>query len=490
MNGRPAAGLPLGFGVAIDPDTTIVDERTLLGGVPTRVVHLSDTGAAAWHALLDRPVDSPAAAALARRLTDAGLVHPRPSIAVGRHRLSATVVIPVRDRAALLDRCLAGMGRGYPVVVVDDGSVNPATVAAVAARHGARLVRRPRCGGPAAARNTGLKHADSELIAFLDSDCVPSARWLERLAGHLDDPLVGAVAPRVVAAGADTAAGRYGALFGSLDLGGRESLVGPGARVGYVPSAALLVRRSALRDVTRDGATFDPQLRYGEDVDLVWRLHRAGWRIRYEPLVEVGHYEPVTWRGVLTRRFHYGTSAAALAARHPGALVPLVLHPWPSAVVAAALARRPLLAAACLAGTSVNTARSLRNAGLPATGVLRATAQATRQTWLGAGRYLCQFASPALVGGLMLPGPRRWSRRAAIVTLLLAPALSPAAPPAVGQRPGRLDPLRRALGRLADDVCYGAGVYAGCARVGTVAPLVPCVRWRRRSRVPARTGPR
>ena len=90
----------------------------------------------------------------------------------------------------------------------------------------------------------------------------------------------------------------------------------------------------------------------------------------------------------------------------------------------------------------------------------------------------------------MLPGPRRWSRRAAIVTLLLAPALSPAAPPAVGQRPGRLDPLRRALGRLADDVCYGAGVYAGCARVGTVAPLVPCVRWRRRSRVPARTGPR
>ena len=47
-------------------------------------------------------------------------------------------------------------------------------------------------------------------------------------------------------------------------------------KVSYVPTAALLVRRAALDSVTPGGgAVFDPALRYGEDVDLVWRLHDA-----------------------------------------------------------------------------------------------------------------------------------------------------------------------------------------------------------------------
>lgn len=485
-NRRPTAGLPLGFGVAIDPDTTIVDERTLLGGVPARVVRLSDPGATAWRGLQHGRIDAADAATLARRLTDAGLVHPRPSTAGARRRLTAAVVIPVRDRVTLLDQCLAGIGHKHPVVVVDDNSADPSAVAEVTNRHAAILVRRAHCGGPAAARNAGLEHTDTELVAFVDSDCVPPPEWLERLVGHFDDPLVGAVAPRIVAAGAESPAGRYGALFGSLDLGAREGRVGPEARIRYVPSAALVIRRAALRDVARDGAVFDPGLRYGEDVDLIWRLHQAGWRIRYDPSVEVTHREPLTWRGVLGRRFRYGTSAAPLAAGHPGALAPLVLRPWPSAVVAAVLGRRPVLAAACLTAASVDVRRSLRSVGLPATSALPGAAAAARQTWLASGRYLCQFASPALLTGLMLPGRRRWSRRAAIMSLLLTPALSPAAPPAAGQPPYRLAPPHRALARLVDDMCYGAGVYTGCLRTRTLVPLVPRVRWRRRdASVPA-----
>jgi hypothetical protein len=149
-------------------------------------------------------------------------------------------------------------------------------------------------------------------------------------------------------------------------------------------------------------------------------------------------------------------------------------------VVGAALARRPGIAVACLAMATRAAAGSLRDAGLPASGALGAAAQAVRQTWLGTGRYLCQFAGPALLLCLMLPGRRRWSRRAAVVSLLLAPALSPAAAGGGEQRQRRLDPPRRVLARLADDVCYGAGVYTGCLRVRTVAPLLPRVRWHRR----------
>ena len=75
----------------------------------------------------------------------------------------------------------------------------------------------------------------------------------------------------------------------------------PGSPVAYVPTAALVVRREL--------ATFDPDLRYGEDVDLVWRLVAAGHEVRYEPRVEVRHREPTGWTAALRRRHRYGTAA-------------------------------------------------------------------------------------------------------------------------------------------------------------------------------------
>ena len=187
-----------------------------------------------------------AAATLARKLTDAGLAHPQPPELPARP--DVTVLIPVRDRPVLLDRCLAALGAGYPVLVVDDGSADPAAVAAVAAAHRARLLRRPANGGPGAARNTGLAEVTSDLIAFLDSDCVPEPDWIERLAAHLADPAVAAAAPRIVPLPAGPGwAGRYTAASSCLDLGDQPARVAPGHRVG------LRAHRRAGRAARRPG---------------------------------------------------------------------------------------------------------------------------------------------------------------------------------------------------------------------------------------------
>ena len=485
--------LPVGFRIAFDPDTKQLDGTTLFGGSPARVMRLSPAGVTALAELRDGAIRSTSAAILARRLTDAGLAHPLPP--ASGDPLDVTVIIPVRDRARILDQCLTALGQRYPVIVVDDDSLDTQAVADVAAAHNARLVRRLVNGGAGAARNTGLRaavaahttaperDAEAAIIALIDSDCLPGPGWIDMLAGHFADPLVAAVAPRIVAArtATNTSAGRYTAACGSLDLGDREGRVQPATRLPYVPTAALLVRRAALLDLLPDGTgrldAFDETLRVGEDVDMIWRLHKAGWRIRYDPAVRVAHQEPDSWPALLSRRFQYGTSAAPLSVRHPEAMAPLALHPWPALTVAGLLTRRPLIAGAGFLTSVLTMRRTLRRAGVPTDGLAAAMLDATHQTWLGIGRYATQFAAPALAGFLLTPGgngrARRWGRRAAAASLLLGPPLN-----TWRRRRPDLDPTRFVLGHLADDLAYGAGVWTGSFREHTTVAIRPVIAWR------------
>jgi mycofactocin system glycosyltransferase len=466
---RAAEPVPPGFRIVLDQDAREIGPGLWLGGQPLRLIRLTGSGRAAWEELSAGPVASRAGGLLARRLLDGGLAHPMPPPLATTP--SVTVVIPVYDRAAELERCLAALGNRFPVIVVDDASTNAAGVQAAAARHGARLIVLASNQGPAAARNAGLAAVDTELVALLDSDTVPDNDWIAALAGHLQDPLVGAVAPRITPISPPSWAGRYDAARSPLDLGGRPAGVRPYTRVSYLPTAALLARRTALLAVARDGAVFDPALRVGEDVDLIWRLVAAGWRVRYQPEASVTHREPVGWPALLSRRYRYGTSTAALAGRHRDNVAPLIIQPWYTAAVAAALAGRPALATAALTGTLASARRAIRRAGLPGYRTASTAVDALRQTWLGLGRYATQFAAPAVLLALILGRP--W-RKLAAASLLAGPAVTTWLG---NDRP--LDPVRLTAAALADECAYGAGVLVGCLRHRTARPLIPHTARRR-----------
>lgn len=461
-----AAGpVPRGMPVVLDREVcTFHDGRVLLGGDPGRLLRLRPAGLEAVQALAQGEAAGVAVRALARTLLDGGLAHPRPLPVRLR---DVIVLVPVRDRAEELGRCLAALGRRAPVLVVDDGSLNPSAVAEVCRRYGAELLPRPTNGGPAAARNSGLAATSSPFVALLDSDCVPEGDWLERLLGHLDDPAVAAVAPRVRAAPGPGLLQRYAADRGPLDLGAREAQVRPGGRVPYVPTAALVVRRAALATPPFGPDPFDPDLRYGEDVDLVWRLHDAGWRVRYDPRTVVTHQEPGSWRGWLVRRHRYGTSAAPLAQRHGERLTPLVVAPWPTAAWLLLLGGRPRAGLVAAAIPAVRLHRLLRRNGLPAAVCAATAARTTAQGVVAAGQGLggagLVVAGPLLLAALV---PRR-SRRTAAAALLAPPLLQ-----WVSRRPP-LDPVRRTALCLVDDLAYASGVWRSCLGARTLAALRP-----------------
>jgi mycofactocin system glycosyltransferase len=458
--------LPLGFRVELDPDAKPLRGGGWFGGSPSRVLRLTANGSAAWQELRHGPVCSRRTGLLARRLTDAGIAHPVPPPL--SEKLDLTIVIPVRERVGELDQCLTSLAGSYPVVVVDDASSDELGIRAVADRHGARLIRLPQHMHQAAARNVGTAAADTELIAYVDSDTIPGADWIAALAAHFADPELAAIAPRVVPVAERTSVGRYTTARCNLDLGPRPARVVPYGRVSYLPTAALLVRRRAVLEVAGAQGVFDQAMWTGEDVDLIWRLHQAGWRIRYEPSQRIRHQEPQTWMAILRRRRRAGTSSSLLAVRHPQAATHLFIYPSAAACALAVAARRPILFVTAFAVTVERMRGALCRAGVrdsdlaPAM-LARAAATAAAQTWIGIGRYLIHFA-PWLLGlGLL----RRRTRLAA-AGLTLAPILS-----AWRTRHAPVDPITFSAGYLANEIAYGAGVISGCAHERTSAPLLP-----------------
>lgn len=458
---RATPALPPGFRLTLDDSVRRFDHGSaeqgtvLLGGSPLRLLRLANHGPRQLDAWLAGAAvgDKPGEGTLARRLVDAGVLHPRPGpAALGAD--AVTLVVPVKDNPAGLEQLLDVTGGLAARVVVDDASREPLVHA---------TVRHPHPAGPAAARNTGWRRASTELVAFLDSDTIPEPGWLRSLLPHFNDPAVAAVAPRVRGNPATTGAiGRYETARSALDMGDRPAAVQSMSRVSYVPTAALVVRRSALHEVSG----FDDQLRFGEDVDLVWRLIDHGMTVRYEPEATVWHEPRVSLRSWLRQRFDYGTSAAALAARHPGRLSPARVSRWSAAAWLLVILGHPLAGAALATGSASLLPRKLHDRGVPAPQALalagrghlaagRALADATRRTWwplaLLTRRGRLTLLASAAAGLLATRQHNRHARTAAL--------------------------------RIADDLAYGAGVWAGCIRHRSLAPLLPTLsEWPGRSR--------
>ncbi len=419
-------------------------------------------------------------------LVTRGLAHPAPHANPARSLADVTIVIPVRNRAIALRRLLETVRplsvRGAAVVVVDDGSMDG--TGDVARSFGSTVVRRNKASGPAAARNAGLAKVATPIVAFVDSDTVPIDGWLDLCLSHLDESTgihslasVDLVAPRIVGRTDDTPhrskfaqhLEKYEHVRSPLDLGPDPAIIAPMTSVAYVPSAALVCRTEALRAANG----FDEELQFGEDVDLLWRLHHNGRVLRFEPLAQVGHNHRTDPVEFIRRRLQYGTSAAALDRRHPGLVPPAVLSPWSAGAIALAIAH-PLgviVGAGVVVATAMqlpkkipqlrpSDARALAFRGHLAAG--GQCAEAATRTWFPLTALAACFSRRArwILGlSLIVPGLREHQRR--------NPAL------------GRVAFL--AL-RAVDDAAYGCGVWAGSLRARSIGALLPKIHnWPGRS---------
>lgn len=213
---------------------------------------------------------------------------------------SVSIVVPARDDAPALARCLEALARQtvapLEVVVVDNGSSDG--TAEVARAAGARVVSEPRRGIPAAAAR-GYDAALGDVIGRLDADSVPGPDWVERVATTL---------ARDRGCVAVTGAGRFlelpapvSAVAMALYLGSYYGLAG--LALGGVPlwGSSMGLRRSAWLEVRDQVTRHDPDVH--DDLDLAFALGSRR-RVRLDLGLQVGvSARSLRGLGQLRRRF-------------------------------------------------------------------------------------------------------------------------------------------------------------------------------------------
>ncbi len=228
--------------------------------------------------------------------------------------LSATIIVVSYNKRDYTRLCLTSLLEGDPrpaqIVVVDNGS-HDGTVEFLeeeyrrqAAEAGVEfeLIRNETNLGACTARNQGLERARGDYISFMDNDvAIRSRSWLGRLRDVLEeDETVGIVGPKLVFPFKP-----YDIQFAGAGISrsGRVKYFGRGearddpqhnqrGEMQCLISACWLMKAEVPEQVGGLDEVFNPA--QFEDFDFCYRAREAGWRIVYEPSVEMYHYESVT----------------------------------------------------------------------------------------------------------------------------------------------------------------------------------------------------
>lgn len=232
-----------------------------------------------------------------------------------------SVVVPVYNGEADLPKLINCLqAQTYPAnlleyLLVDNNSCDrtAAILQTSAAQDSRSLTLRPltenKIQGSYAARNTGIRAAAGEILAFTDADCRPQPSWISALIQPFADPDVVIVAGEIVALPGKTLLEQHADRQDTLSQ--KHTLAHPFCPYGQ--TANLAIRRQALERV----GLFRPYLTSGGDADLCWRIQRqnAG-RLEFAPTAIVQHRHRATLQELQSQWRRYGCSNRYLHELH------------------------------------------------------------------------------------------------------------------------------------------------------------------------------
>lgn len=199
---------------------------------------------------------------------------------------SISVIIPFYNAKSSISLCLESLIElNYPrnkleIILVDNGSNDGSEK--IVKEFNVRLIYDGSIRSSYQARNTGIKNAHGDLIAFTDSDCIVSPDWLKNLATYWDDNDIGCFAGEILSYEPKTITEKFSDRYRILEQNG--TLSHP-----YMPFTAT-ANSSYRKEVFSKIGYFNPRLASGGDADFSWRMQKKlGLKIKFIPEAVVYH---------------------------------------------------------------------------------------------------------------------------------------------------------------------------------------------------------
>lgn len=213
-----------------------------------------------------------------------------------------SIVIPVYNQFDYTYNCILQIKRHsgdipYEIIIADDCSTD-LTVNIKKIISGLKVIRNEQNLRFLLNCNNAAKHARGEFILFLNNDTQVQDNWLKPLVDIMQDESVGMTGSKLIYSfGAVQEAGGIIWKDGSAwNFGNKKNREDPEynyvKEVDYISGASIMIRRSLWEEIGGFDERFAPA--YYEDVDLAFEVRKHGYKVVYQPLSLVVHFEGVS----------------------------------------------------------------------------------------------------------------------------------------------------------------------------------------------------